>query len=537
MNYRMYMKNKTKLITIIILLFIIFFIIFCFLFVNNKENNKKSFKKDGVVYALSLNGKSISSFPSKGMYKVSVACENADGIWLYDKWKLAIDNIKGNVICDINFQSTTKTFFNDYITGLQGTEQGAGQIVNETSKIPDWDNASAIAKSYYTNQSSFSSTSYKNTSGTDVTGIFSFSNNMWSTKASAMSSGTYYNFMFNPKEDGYYKFCYVFSGGTYDDQIRAFLDTNSIEFGSSSYISGSSLENSDCIDLGYITSSQYLRIVQKAAHTSTVFSFNLKKVSNVESATSVRYEGKNPNNYVWFNNEYWRIIGVFNSETHGQSDKKLVKLIRSEVLDALCWDIYKKNDWNTASLKSLLNEIYYNAKDGTDSGNCVVNGTTVNCNYVKRGIQPEYRNMIANVTWYLGKISKEASSSEEYFGFERKKTSWDGYIGLMYPSDYGYSVLSSECDRSVFLNQYSSKKCSTLSWLYGKGDEWTLSGKAFDNSSSYGALESLYLASGGFMMSGTTHSYILFRPTLYLDSSVFVYDGDGSLDNPYIIGM
>ena len=42
-----------------------------------------------------------------------------------------------------------------------------------------------------------------------------------------------------------------------------------------------------------------------------------------------RYEGKNPNNYVWFNNEYWRIIGVFDSSSHGQSGKNLVKIIRA----------------------------------------------------------------------------------------------------------------------------------------------------------------------------------------------------------------
>ena len=40
-----------------------------------------------------------------------------------------------------------------------------------------------------------------------------------------------------------------------------------------------------------------------------------------------RYEGKNPNNYIWFNNEYWRIIGVFDSASHGLDGKNLVKII------------------------------------------------------------------------------------------------------------------------------------------------------------------------------------------------------------------
>ena len=43
-----------------------------------------------------------------------------------------------------------------------------------------------------------------------------------------------------------------------------------------------------------------------------------------------RYEGKDPNNYIWFNNELWRIIGVFDEASHEQSGQNLVKIIRNE---------------------------------------------------------------------------------------------------------------------------------------------------------------------------------------------------------------
>ena len=108
----------------------------------------------------------------------------------------------------------------------------------------------------------------------------------------------------------------------------------------------------------------------------------------VVNENGYRYEGKNPNNYVWFNNEYWRIIGVFDSASHGQSSN-LVKIIRAELLDGLAWHKSNTNDWTAASLKSLLNGNYYNATDGTSSGYCYGYSTTAtgNCDYTKRGIQ------------------------------------------------------------------------------------------------------------------------------------------------------
>ena len=260
----------------------------------------------------------------------------------------------------------------------------------------------------------------------------------------------------------------------------------------------------------------------------------------VVNENGYRYEGKNPNNYIWFNNEYWRIIGVFDSASHGQSNKNLVKIIRDDVLDGLVWDKSNTNDWTASSLKSLLNGAYYKAQDGTSSGYCYGYSTTVtaNCDYTKKGIQSGYRGMIANVTWHLGGYSSTSATSSAFYGYERgttvysgRPTSTTGYIGLMYPSDYGYSVLSSSCTRTTNLGSYGSATCAGQSWLYGKGDEWTLTPSSLlsifvFHLSNIASVYSNY-ANGGW---GT-------RPVLYLDASVYKIDGDGSLNNPYIVGM
>ena len=54
---------------------------------------------------------------------------------------------------------------------------------------------------------------------------------------------------------------------------------------------------------------------------------------------NLRYVGANPNNYVLFNNELWRIIGVMNNIDDGIGNKETrLKIIRSESIGKYSWD-------------------------------------------------------------------------------------------------------------------------------------------------------------------------------------------------------
>ena len=253
-----------------------------------------------------------------------------------------------------------------------------------------------------------------------------------------------------------------------------------------------------------------------------------------------RYEGKNPNNYIWFNNELWRIIGVLDSASHGQSGKNLVKIIRADSIGGLAWHKSNTNDWTASSLMNLLNGAYLNGEDGTDSGYCYGYSTTVpsNCDYTGIGINDTYRSMIANVTWYLGGYSSTSATAEAFCGYERgstvysgRQTEWEGKIGLMYPSDYGYSVLASSCARTTNLRSYNKSTCAGESWLYGEGYEWTLT----PSSSISAYVFNLYY--NGYLHNSNALVGYAARPVLYLDSSVYVIDGNGTMADPYIIGM
>ena len=378
------MKKRLIIISIVIVVIFISIIV-----MGHNTNSNNTFTQDGVTYALTLDGASTNSFPSKGMYRADVTCEGATGTWLYDEWQLAIEDITSdNITCDIDFPTISQTNLNSYIMNLSGSEQGTGQVV---------------------------------------------------------------------QENGY------------------------------------------------------------------------------------RYEGKDPNNYIWFNNELWRIIGVFDENSHGQSGQNLVKIIRNDSIGGLAWNKSNTNDWTQASLMNLLNGAYLNSENGTGGEYCYGYLTTVpagNCDYTETGINDTYRAMIENVTWYLGGYSRTSATAEAFYGYERgdtvysgRPTSTTGYIGLMYPSDYGYSVLASSCARTTNLGSYNKATCAGQSWLYGQGYEWTIT-----PFSSYSV--SVFLVDNSGFLSYTNAKYgYSARPVLYLDSSVYVIDGNGSQSDPYIIGM
>ena len=247
-----------------------------------------------------------------------------------------------------------------------------------------------------------------------------------------------------------------------------------------------------------------------------------------------RYEGKNPNNYVLFNDELWRVIGVFSMKTASGNTENLVKLIRSETLDGLAWDGTNINDWSSATLQQQLNNGYLNATDSTCN---FVSSNTKTCYFSETGLNSTSRGMIESVVWNLGGYSTYSATADRFYTAERgtrvhsgRPTTWTGKVGLMYPSDYGYAVLASSCARTTNLGDYDSTACAGNNWLKSDAAQWTLTPDAsvyedaVFNVDHYGDL-SLFTANTG---NGA-------RPSIYLKSSIVVLGGDGSRYFPYII--
>ena len=275
-----------------------------------------------------------------------------------------------------------------------------------------------------------------------------------------------------------------------------------------------------------------------------------------------RYIGAEVNNYVSFNNDLYRIIGVFDNNSHGVSGTEMVKLIRARTLGRASWGVYNTdnstgtysgytNDWtgksktSKANLNVLLNEYFYNKTDTSSTYGDCANWTyynsdnsykTKDCSdIITYGIDSSLRGYIENATWYLYGSDSNQSKQNWYLcerggnsctpsGLNQGDASVTSKIGLMYLSDYLYaSGYYSNADTSTQGQYYFGNK----NWLY-KGYEWTLTPYASNANVVWFVRYSDAFGNYGYIPNG-------WRPTFYLKSSVYVTGGNGSFDNPYTI--
>ena len=455
-------------------------------------------------------------------------------------------------LCTPTFTNTTRTKLNNHIISLEGTTQGTGQVVHEiddyavvTGLGTTLEDASGVtAPTDYLNYAESYATTVNGTYNA-TSGIFSTSGQNWVTDTSAMTSNRYYQLSFKPPASGYYQICYTLGTGSTNNRLYIYNTSKQVSINGSSYLSASSSSaKSGCVNVGEVSSTGSIRVIQRAYTTISSLSFRMGTLSTKTTTydTGYRYEGKDPNNYIYFNNELWRIIGVFGSSSHGVSNTNLVKIIRNDSIGGYAWHKSNTNDWPNSSLYHLLNDYYYTATDGTSSTYCYQYSTTVtgNCDYTKIGLQTDYRNMVqTNTTWYLGGPDSNSNPSSTYYANERdsrkiysgRSASTTGNVGLMYVSDYGYSVLSSSCARTINLGSYNTNACAGNAWLKKEAFEWTITPNS-DNSNGV-----WYVTIAGSVNSNLANFGFASRPVLYLKSDVTVTGGDGSLASPYQIGI
>ena len=265
--------------------------------------------------------------------------------------------------------------------------------------------------------------------------------------------------------------------------------------------------------------------IEKITHAAS----SSLQIGATTSMTEYRYRGENPFNYVTFNDETWRILGVFPVDDGNGNIENRVKIIRNESIKSDKWNTSSSNDWTNASLNTYLNGTYLSSITST------------------------YQNMIATSKYYLGGTSTDSVTPESMYGIERSTDStyfrgsknWTGKIAIMYASDYGYAV-SNLC--TGYIGSYNSLVCKETNWLYNiKTDEWLLNPKTgwynvvFKISSSGEATPSY----GGVCFGGTCSadsngvnntSYAI-RPTMYLISTIKITGGTGTSSDPYTLGL
>lgn len=155
------------------------------------------------------------------------------------------------------------------------------------------------------------------------------------------------------------------------------------------------------------------------------------------------------------------------------------------------------------------------------------------------------KNMIETATWTLGGTSRYDNSSyglaNHWYNYERgcivysgRPIIWQGEIGLMFPSDYGYAtggsstMIRSSCLAKSLYMWNSSGDCFGNDWLYDSSStQWTISPNTSLNRNAF------FVSSSGKVDRNDTKTTYLVRPVVYLKSNVQIIKGNGAKSTPY----
>ena len=303
------------------------------------------------------------------------------------------------------------------------------------------------------------------------------------------------------------------------------------------------MDKANAEDLDYNTATD--------AQKKEMWTFTHEATEQTTALTDYRYIGADPNNYVKFNDELWRIIGVFDTEDGTGKVEKRLKLIRNESIGSYSWDYNSAgnytNEWSTAQLNNLLNSgAYYNRTTGTYYNNST---TASNVDFTNNGLTEKAKAMIGNAKWYLGGTANYDSSSNglasHFYKYERgtvvysgRSTSWTGKVGLMYPSDYGYATSGgTTTNRASCLSKEmynwddsSVSDCKNNDWMYNSNIwQWTISPRAGDSDNVFD------VDNTGFVYNYLANDYGVARPVVHLKSTIKVITGSGTKESPYIL--
>ncbi len=289
-----------------------------------------------------------------------------------------------------------------------------------------------------------------------------------------------------------------------------------------------------------ITLANY--IISKSVYDASIEEFTHSATKQTPTLTDYRYIGKNPNNFVCFGSEeetcpeenLYRIIGAIPTQSEiGGEYKNRVKLIKA--------DYYIENE------SHLLTTISDNLKGyayTSDSSNNLWQKSTLQTNVLNTIYWQElsdYQDYIDSVVWNLGSlyyyhvVYEDNYNANTLYAEERDidvgyggKNFNNAYsfvtnIGLMYASDYAYSIgfsdLSVKSNKDVYMKN---------SWLYSLKDNFN---------ELIISPENAFVTYWGIFADGSLNIQNPFiggiRPTFYLKSSIEYKSGKGTIKDPY----
>ena len=308
--------------------------------------------------------------------------------------------------------------------------------------------------------------------------------------------------------------------------------------------------------------------------SSLIKSYATSHTNGVYNENGYRYEGTDPNNYIYMTNkstnekELWRIIGVFNDGANGEEVIRVRRHYEKNNYPTSAYDTSGSTAYNYKNIKeskkSLLafndasSEKYIAAGDLVLCPNCK-NHWPISSLYtkLKEIYSTTYYKYTVDFTIYLGGehlynvpyIPSELYDMERMLNGKGKPgatskasyssiTTFIGRVGLMYPSDYAYAANASDCERTLTNLKYMNiSACHNNNWLFqGQNQsQWLISPSAYHTYSSV-----LIMGDGSFYDSGPgggstqVVGTFAYSPVMALKSDVKV-TGSGTQSDPYVM--
>ena len=211
------------------------------------------------------------------------------------------------------------------------------------------------------------------------------------------------------------------------------------------------------------------------------------------------YKGANPNNYITFSGETWRIISVESDNT--------IKIMRNERIGNMAWDDTNSNNWaRPATLNTYLNETYLPTLSESDK--------VVSHNYSIGAVTFGNNDLVAQIVSENGTI-------------------WNGKVGLITASEYLRANTNTAQCGTFSLNNDNYSTCKDTNWIFNavrSSSPWTISPYASHTRYVFYVDDSGSL--NGFDASLSLNGVV---PVLYLSSDITL-QGEGTSQAPYTLG-
>ena len=243
------------------------------------------------------------------------------------------------------------------------------------------------------------------------------------------------------------------------------------------------------------------------------------------------YKGTNPDNYITFNDETWRILSVENDGS--------LKIMKATSIGNIPFDPQGNRDSTSngaggtycalgsygCNAWSVSDNFVNGTKTGTVLKDASLN-TYLNNDYYN-SLSSEAQDLIQTHTWGVGSVTYENTDLAAQIASENG-TTWSGNIGLMSASEYLRANTNTEQCGNYKLNNTNYNTCKTTNYIVPtSGYLWTVSPSA-------SLTTDVLLVSGngnvGYNIANSSYNGVL--PVLYLTSDIHL-DGEGTQSNPY----